>query len=266
MTVFGAYSRYYNLLYKDKDYAGEAEYVHNLIRKYKTGATRILDLGCGTGRHDLLLADMGYKVTGVDQSEEMLAVAKSHDASFITQSSSFNSFLPISHPPSIYFQQGDIRSVRLQETFDVVISLFHVMSYQITNDDLQAAFATARAHLKPGGIFIFDCWYGPGVLSDLPVVRIKRLENSEINVVRIAEPSMHYNDNCVDVNYQVYVTEKQSKNVEILHETHKMRYLFKPEIEKLFSVNGFRLENSGEWLTGKELGKDTWSGCFLGVA
>src|SRR3990172_5281821 len=76
MTVFGKYSSYYNLLYKDEDYAGEVEYIHNLIQKHSPGAKSILDLGCGTGRHDLLLAEKGYSVTGVDQSEEMLAVAK----------------------------------------------------------------------------------------------------------------------------------------------------------------------------------------------
>ena len=78
MDVFNLYARYYNLLYKEKDYAGEAEYVHKLIQKYQPGAKSILDLGCGTGRHDILLAEKGYSVTGVDRSEEMLAVANSN--------------------------------------------------------------------------------------------------------------------------------------------------------------------------------------------
>ena len=51
--------------------------------------------------------------------------------------------------------------------------------------------STAAKHLKPNGVFIFDFWYGPGVLTDPPVVRLKRLENEEIEVLRIAEPVMH---------------------------------------------------------------------------
>ena len=78
MKVFGNYSRYYNLLYKDKDYKGEAGFIHDLIQKYSPGAKSILDLGCGTGRHDVLLAEKGYVMTGVDMSEEMLLIARSH--------------------------------------------------------------------------------------------------------------------------------------------------------------------------------------------
>ena len=77
MTTLGNYSRYYNLLYKDKDYRGEAGFIHKLIQKYSPDAQNILDLGCGTGRHDLLLAEKGYAITGVDMSEEMLLIARS---------------------------------------------------------------------------------------------------------------------------------------------------------------------------------------------
>jgi SAM-dependent methyltransferase len=136
MSVFGAYSQYYNLLYKDKDYAGETEYVHGLIQKHRQGAQSILDLGCGTGRHDLLLAHMGYEVTGIDLSEEMLAIARSQ--TLIPHPSPLKSTCS-----SVNFHQGDIRSIRLERSFDAVVSLFHVISYQTTNDDLRAAFATA---------------------------------------------------------------------------------------------------------------------------
>ena len=82
MPVFGAYSRYYDLLYRDKDYAGEAAYVHGLIERYRPGSVSILDLGCGTGRHDFCLAELGHELTGVDLSHEMLAVAAQQKAAF----------------------------------------------------------------------------------------------------------------------------------------------------------------------------------------
>ena len=251
MSVFGAYSRYYNLLYKDKDYAKEAEHVHGLITKYRPHAKSILDLGCGTGRHDVLLAEKGYAVTGVDQSEEMLAVAKAQ-ASTAASPSTAPTFL-----------QGDVRAVRLDKTFDVVISLFHVMSYQVANEDLRSAFATARVHLKPGGVFIFDCWYGPAVLTDRPSVRVKRLEDDAISVTRLAEPVMHPNENLVDVNYHVFVREKTAGRVEELKESHRMRYLFRPEVEAFLENNGLRIIECAEWMTGKEPGFDTWGVCFV---
>src|SRR5512139_1278741 len=179
MTVFGTYSRYYNLFYRDKDYTGEAEYVHGLIQQHRPGAGSLLDLGCGTGRHAFLLAEKGYAVAGVDRSEEMLAVANSQVATAVR----VEARSPVAVPPA--FHLGDLRTVRLGRTFDAVVSLFHVMSYQTTNNDLREAFATAREHLAPGGVFIFDCWYGPAVLTDRPAVRVKRLEDESIYVTRV---------------------------------------------------------------------------------
>jgi SAM-dependent methyltransferase len=254
MTVFGAYSRYYNLLYEGKDYAAEAEYVHGLIQRHHPGARTILNLGCGTGTHDFELAKFGYEITGIDISEEMLAAANLRLSTLTTQIS------PLS------FLQGDIRSARLGKTFDVVISLFHVMSYQTSNDDLRAAFDTARAHLDPGGIFLFDSWYGPAVLKDPPVVRVKRLEDDKIEVVRIAEPVMHYNENVVDVNYSVMIIDKSSGKVEKLNEMHRMRYLFFPEILGQMADKGYSLIDAHEWFTGNSLGDSSWYLTVVGRA
>ena len=254
MAVFGAYSRYYNLFYKDKDYAGEAAYIYNIIKKYCPGTKSVLDLGCGTGRHALQLAEMQLEVTGVDISRDMLDVANASLSARGTQESSCD------------FQQGDIRTVRLGRSFDVVISLFHVISYQTSNDDLRAAFATVRNHLEPGGIFIFDCWYGPAVLTDRPVVRVKRLEDSAIAVTRIVEPVMHANDNLVDLNYQILVKDKSNDAVEDLKETHHMRYFFRPEIELLLQDAGLSLADSFEWMSSKPTGFDTWGACFVARA
>jgi SAM-dependent methyltransferase len=250
MKIFGNYATYYNLLYKDKDYAGEAQYVHNLIQKYLAGAKSILNLGCGSGRHDFKLARMGYEMTGVDMSDEMLSVANLNLAA-------------LNQPSTNMFTKGDIRTVRLNKKFDAVISLFHVMSYQITNEDLAAAFATVKTHLKPEGIFIFDCWYGPAVLTDRPMVRVKRLEDEEIEVTRIAEPDMHANENTVDVNYHIFMRDKVSGKVEETKERHSMRFLFKPEIEMMLKAADLELNHCEEWLTGMTPGFGTWSAAFI---
>lgn len=254
MPVFGAYSRYYNLFYKDKDYAGEAGYVHDLIQKHRPAAKSVLDLGCGTGRHDLLLAERGYETTGVDLSADMLAVAMAPISSLDALPSS---------GASLSFHQGDIRSIRLDRRFDAVVSLFHVISYQATNEDLRQAFSTAREHLAPGGVFIFDCWYGPAVLTDRPAVRVKRLEDEAVAVTRIVEPAMQPNENLVDLHYEVQVRDQASGAVETFREVHRMRYLFRPEIELLLSEAGLQLVEASEWMTGRPLGFDTWGVCFV---
>lgn len=250
MSVFGSYSHYYNLLYKDKDYAAEALYVHQLIQKYFPGAKTVLNLGCGTGNHDFELAKFGYEITGVDMSKEMLAAAESRLSSSSVQPAA----------GSCSFLSGDIRTVRLNQTFDVVLSLFHVMSYQTTNSDLEAAIDSARVHLQPGGLFLFDFWYGPAVLTQKPEVRVKHLEDDDIQVTRIAEPVLHENENVVDVNYTVFITVKESSRLEQMRETHRIRYLFLPEIESELRRFGFILDSSKAWMTDIALSCDHWAG------
>jgi len=259
MPVFGAYSRYYDLLYKDKDYAGEAEYVRKLIERQHPRAKSVLDLGCGTGKHALLLAESGYRVTGVDLSHEMLAAAHAQ----LANASPERAARWAASGAAPEFLQGDIRTLRIGQKFDVVISLFHVMSYQRTNADLKAALGTAREHLAPGGLFIFDCWYGPAVLTDRPVVRIRRLEDELVAVTRLAEPVLHPNQNLVDVNYHVFVQDKLSSELEELRETHTMRYLFTPEVELLLESAGLELTKSEEFISGRELGFGSWTAVFV---
>jgi SAM-dependent methyltransferase len=251
MSVFGNYARYYDLLYRDKDYTAEANFIHKLISTYAPDAKTILELGCGTGIHASLLTERGYKICGVDLSETMLEQARSRGRQLID-------------PSAIEFVQGDIRTVRVERPFDVVISLFHVFSYQITDADLRAAFATAKDHLNPGGLLIFDCWYGPAVLSDRPSVRVKRLEDDAISITRIAEPKIDFNQNRVDVNYQILIRDRMTGSIEELYEVHRMRYLFTPEVQLLFEQFQFDGVASGEWATQNEPGAETWGVYFVG--
>jgi SAM-dependent methyltransferase len=255
MSVFSRYARYYDLLYRDKDYASEARFVHSLIRRFAPGASSLLELGCGTGVHAQHLAALGYELHGVDSSPGMLDQAKARLAGRDAEETS-----------RLSFSLGDIREIRLDRSFDAVISLFHAMSYQVANEDLRAACSTARIHLSPGGIFLFDCWYGPAVLTEKPSARIKRLEDESISVTRFAEPAMRSSRNVVDVHYRIFIREKATGKVEEIEETHRMRYLFKPEVENLLSGCGFSLIECGEWMTGKEIGSGTWNVYFAAKA
>jgi len=250
--VFDAYSAYYDLLYKDKDYASEAEYIAAQIRKQAPNAKRILELGSGTGAHAEYLAKMGFDVHGVDMSQTMLDRAEAR-----------KSALPEEVANRLSFSIGDARTVRTEQTYDAVISLFHVMSYQTTNDDLEAAFDTASVHLNKGGLFMFDYWYGPSVLSQVPDTRVKRLENDDIKVTRIAEPESHPNENIIDVNYTVFIESKSSGDIEQLNETHSMRYLFQPELIILSKSKNWTDYKSYSWMTNEAPTPDEWASLTL---
>ena len=248
MNVFGKYAQYYDLLYRDKNYAEEAQYVHELLQAYAPDSESLLELGCGTGVHACFLAEHGYRIHGIDVSQEMLKQAGEHLSTHFPQFAS-----------QITFQHDDIRNVRLQKQFDAAFSLFHVISYQTTHEHLQSVFQTVHDHLAPGGVCIFDFWYGPAVLTDKPVVRVKRLEDEHIHVTRIAEPVMHPVENIVEVNYDVVIEEKQTHHIERIHETHLMRYLFYTELEFMLKQAGLKILDHFKWMTQEQnLGDDTW--------
>lgn len=252
MSVFGQYARYYDLLYRDKDYKGETGFIADLLKQHAPEAKTVAELGCGTGLHAALLAEKGYAVHGVDFSDAMLDAARARAAA-----------LPLAIGSKLSFSGGDVCAVQLGAQFDAVLSLFHVVSYQTSNARLLQMFANAAAHLKPGGIFLFDYWYGPAVLTQRPTTRIKRMESDAIAVTRLAESDLHINESVVDVNYQVFIRDKKNQQVEELRETHNMRYLFASDIDFLARASGFTSVTACEWLTGKAPGPETWGVCSV---
>ncbi|GAB6126611.1 class I SAM-dependent DNA methyltransferase [Humidesulfovibrio idahonensis] len=245
MSIFQDYARYYDLLYRDKDYQGEARYVHGLIQAQHPGAQTLLDLGCGTGGHAFPLAELGYAVTGVDLSEVSLGLAKAK--------------LAARKDARVEFLHGDIRTLRLGRRYDVVAALFHVLSYQTSAEDLRQTLATAREHLAPGGLFLFDFWHGPGVLSDPPKVAVKRLQGEGLAVTRIAEPTMHPARNVVDVHFTLFAHDTVRDHISQTTEVHSMRYFFDMELRERLAEAGLTPLLHHRWLTTETPGTDCWN-------
>jgi SAM-dependent methyltransferase len=245
--VFSQYAQYYDLLYRDKDYAGESRFIDGLLRQAGVQAGPLLDVGCGTGSHARELSSLGWKVTGVDLSIEMVDIARSRI------------------PPGgeIEFFHGAAAEFDLGRKFSSVVSLFHVASYHVGPEDLFRMFVNVRRHLVAGGIFIFDFWHGSGVLADPPAARIRRVENDCIRVVRISEPA-HTPERClVEVNYEVQIEDIAGKTVAGFRETHRMRYYFLPELEFMLGRAGFSVEIAQAGFSGKNLDSHAWHGLIV---
>lgn len=253
MEVFQDYAYYYNAFYQDKDYAAEARQVDTLLRKYGTDSNvrKIINFGCGTGKHDIELAKLGYQCSGIDMSTLMIQIAEDNSRK---------------ENVKIDFSTADIRKYTSTEKHDAVISLFHVMSYQNSNDDILAAFQSARKALDRNGVFLFDVWYGPGVLSDQPVVRIKEVQDDKYRLLRIARPVMHDTTNVVDVCYEVLVIDKGTNETKTICEVHNMRYFFRPELEFYLKESGFELLDNFDCKTLRESGFGSWTSYFIARA
>lgn len=243
--VFNALSAYYDLIYQDKDYVGEADYVTKLIHSYRPDFKRMLEFGSGTGKHAALFCAHGFHVQGVEPSLEMLSIAKN-----------------LEHK-NLSFQQDSLESYSSDERFDVAIALFHVVSYINGNEELLSSFRNVNHHLDVGGLFIFDVWYSAAVLTQVPEKRTKVIENSQYKVTRLANPVVHWNKNLVDVVYDIEVVEKINEIRHQFTETHHMRHFSIPEIELLAMSSGFELLKAEEFLSSAIPGSDTWGVNFI---
>jgi SAM-dependent methyltransferase len=236
---FNIYAKYYDLFYQDKNYSIEADYIKKLIDKYNQNSTKtILDFGCGTGKHDLILEKFGYKIYGVDQSSNMIRLAKSFKS-------------------NNNYEVGDIRYIDLNKRFDAIISMFHVINYQNSNQDLKLFFQNAYKHLDTNGIFIFDCWNGSAVIKDPAVVRVKKVTSENLTGIRIARPEYLWNENIVNVEFEITLVENQ-RIISSFIEMHKMRYLFIPELRYFAENEGFEVLEVYDWLTLHEPKISSW--------
>lgn len=114
----------------------------DLCQKYGIpGSGKLLDVACGEGTFANQASQMGWKVTGIDQSEEMLALAKQ-------QAQKAGS--------GAKFVKTDMRDLDYCDEFDLATCLFDAVNYMLEEIDLKLTFSGANRALKPNGWFIFD--------------------------------------------------------------------------------------------------------------
>jgi hypothetical protein len=242
-NIFNNYSRYYDLLYKDKDYKSEVEYIFDLLKRNKITEGAILEFGSGTGKHGTLISQKGFLVHGIELSEKM-----------VSESDVSENFIPF---------QGDITIKKMNLKYNAVLSLFHVVSYLIDNDQICKVMSNASYHLNVGGVFIFDFWYSPAVYFQKPEVKIKRMENDKVEILRIAEPTVMPNENRVDVNFTIYAKDLETLKIDIFKETHPMRHFSLLELDLVAQNYGLERVCAEEFLSGKSPSESTWGVCVI---
>ena len=219
-TSFRDYASYYDLIYKDKDYKKEVDFIEEIFEDTHK-PERILEVGCGTGSYTKILLERGYEVTAVDISEDMLKIAREKCA--------------------CKFIEGDIRDITINERFDTCIAMFAVMGYMTENSDISKAVNNIHRHLKPNGIFIFDVWNGLAVMRLLPEQRIKEVENDEIKIIRVAVPNLRAFEHICEVNYKLLILNKAESTVNEINEKHVVRFYFPQEITYYLEDAGFEV-------------------------
>lgn len=139
---------YYDRLMAHVDYDAWVTYALHRLELPPRAAQRdgqdpplILDLACGTGTFSVALARRGYRIIGVDRSDEMLAVADEKARQAGVQ---------------VFFTCQDVREFEVAEQADAAVCLFDSLNYLTDEGGLEKALAQIAAALVPGAPFLFD--------------------------------------------------------------------------------------------------------------
>jgi SAM-dependent methyltransferase len=222
------YASTYDLVYQSKDYEREVAAVQRIVEQYGSSPIHtILDLGCGTGQHAVLLTQRGFAVTGIDRSEQMLSRARQRAAR-------------LGLAEKVEFRQADIRNFDFGRSYDAALMMFNVLGYMTTNDDLLAALAAVRRHLRSDGLLAFDIWYGPAVVADPPRDGLKEFSTPNGTVTRYTSGRLHAHEQRCDIAIRLYVTEDGKVSAES-KELHAVRYFFPMELDIALRMTGFHL-------------------------
>ena len=141
MEAYSGFAEVYDTFMDNIPYEEWCGYLTGLLRDFGVPSGILLELGCGTGSMTELLAEQGYDMIGIDNSEEMLELAAEKRAA--------------SGHDILYLCQ-DMREFELYGTAAAAVSVCDSMNYILEKEALQQVFSLVNNYLDPGGIFLFD--------------------------------------------------------------------------------------------------------------
>ena len=183
-TYGGLHAAWYDLIYGEKPYAEEARFVDELLPGGGGERGRLLDVACGTGRHAAEFARLGWSVTGVDYSPDLLEHARTRSA-------------------AIEWHEQDMRELHVPGApFDAVTCLFDSIGYPQSDEGVTAALRSIRAHLAEGGRAAIEFLHAPALTAGAAPLRVRRWSTPDgTELVRISETELA--GNVMHVDYEL---------------------------------------------------------------
>lgn len=217
------FADYYDQITGHKNYHGEAKALSAFLMERSHGSCRrLLDIGCGTGGHAILLANMGIDVTAVDLSPDMIRVAAAKAS-------------------NVRFACGDIADMGIgDDDFDGAYSLFNVVNCLPGLDALERFFAAVAARVRAGGLFFIETWNPIAVIAVPPEVVERTFTGNQETVVRKVTPMSDFLRQRLDLRYDIACFDATSGGrLNQFSVVHKL-VLFTPlEIEHALRAAGF---------------------------
>ena len=239
MNLYSNIAKYYDL--QDEDFLNEDLYFYE---KY-TGESgnRILELGCGTGRVSLWLAERGYNVTGLDLSSTML---KQFHTKLVQNKSIID---------RVKIVQGDMSDFNLDEKYHLIIAPGR--AFQALNDDekVEKALLCIKKHIEQDGMIILDFFNPDSFLDERycfneAVVFSKQVDDS---LITMKYKCIHI-DRDKQLVYSKYtiVHEKSGDSIELVDE-NILKYYYLEQITSLMKRCGLEIVNTYGWFDGTSI-------------
>ena len=142
MSIYEALAGVYDDLTSDVAYGRRADYLERLFQKSRLPVRTVLDLACGTGSMTAVLTERGYELIGVDESPDMLAVAREKAAG-------------LKGEPPVFLNQS-MPKLDLYGTVEAAVCCLDSLNYLTSPREVQRTFERLALFIAPGGILIFD--------------------------------------------------------------------------------------------------------------
>ena len=241
----GRHAELYDLFYSDKPYVKEAHFVHRCLQRFSgNNCKHILELACGTGSHALVWDELGYAVTAVDHSEDMLACARRKAAASNSK---------------IEFHRQDMRALNVPGTpFDAAVCLFDSIGYVLTNEALMEILRGVRQHTRTNALFIFEFWHAAALIGHYEPLRIRSRQTPEGEILRISQTRLDVSAQVAMVHYKVYELSKDGTYTSFT-ETQMNRYFLLQEMKYCLGASGFELVEAFSGYSEEEnITESTW--------
>ena len=218
------YSKYYDLVYKKKDYHFECKRIESFF-KYKEDVKQLLEIGCGTCSHSILLSKKGYNIIGIDNSNEMINVAKEK-----IEKKKINNI-------TLLHEEAENLNIITTKKFDALLLLFNVIGYI---KDLDLFLFKIKKNLKKNSLLIFDFWHEDAIEYEGPKKTIKKFKSKDLELQRDSFGKKIIKDRSIRIDIETSIF-KRGNFIEKFTELHLVKYFNLKILKKIIEKNNFEL-------------------------